>query len=189
MMLENVSEKRSEMKKFELSDKLTFGKFKGEEIKFVYVFQPDYIEWLIQNSDWFYVDYDELKDVHTCKLPKNMVDIFGVPTIISDPNIHTMRDFLEAGYIDAMKEYESPPEQPNRHIFSTKTIKKFEEKKRAFEEQNYRPSYHEYDSSPHEAESDSYENYGGPNYNGERLSDRFIDDVLDGNPDAYWNID
>jgi hypothetical protein len=61
-MLEDVFEKGSEMKKFELTDKFTFNKFKGEELKFVYVFQPDYIEWLIENNDWFYVDLDDLKE-------------------------------------------------------------------------------------------------------------------------------
>lgn len=45
-------------------------------------------------------------------------------------------------------------------------------------------------SSSYDQPHYEYEEYGGPSdgYGG-RLDDDFINDVLDGDPDAYWNID
>lgn len=45
-------------------------------------------------------------------------------------------------------------------------------------------------SSQEISEYTGFEEYGGPSdgYGG-RLDDDYIDDVLDGHPDAYWNID
>ena len=53
-------------------------------------------------------------------------------------------------------------------------------------------SYNRYeqndDCKPDSFDIDTYDRYGGPCIDGNILSDNFIDDVLDGNPDAYWNI-
>ena len=47
-----------------------------------------------------------------------------------------------------------------------------------------------YYSSDDYYEPDTYDNYGGSYAQDvERLSDNFIDDVLEGDPDLYWNID
>ena len=45
-------------------------------------------------------------------------------------------------------------------------------------------------SSEDDYESDAFARYGGPpdGYGG-RVDDDFIDDVLGGSPDAYWNLD
>ena len=63
---------------------------------------------------------------------------------------------------------------------ATKAI--LENKKESWINQNSR--YNEPDDRP------SYGRYGGSYaQDSEGLSDNFIDDVLDGCPDAYWNID
>ena len=42
---------------------------------------------------------------------------------------------------------------------------------------------------PEKTQKSKFSKYEGPDVNGERLDDNFIDDVLGGEPDAYWNID
>ena len=57
------------------------------------------------------------------------------------------------------------------------------------DQQNYDEDYaDDYDYDDYERES--YGKYAGSYAQDvEGLSDDFIDDVLDGDPDAYWNID
>ena len=38
------------------SDIVHFGKYKGEDWRFVYMFDPEYIEFLIDRKDWFAID-------------------------------------------------------------------------------------------------------------------------------------
>ena len=47
----------------------------------------------------------------------------------------------------------------------------------------------DYDDYYYEDEPTYHKYRGSYAQDVEGLSDQFIDDVLDGNPDAYWNID
>lgn len=68
-----------------------------------------------------------------------------------------------------------------KEILAEKQIE-FENKEDYIEDQYY--------SSDDYYEPDTYDNYGGSYAQDvERLSDNFIDDVLEGDPDLYWNID
>lgn len=55
---------------------------------------------------------------------------------------------------------------------------------------SYEPDFDDYDYEPDYDDRESYGEYAGTYAQDEMgLSDDFINDVLDGDPDAYWNID
>jgi len=59
-------------KKFSLSDKLTFGKHKGCTIEEIIEDDPGYLEWAIDEIEWF-----ELDEVAARKLEKNLREDYG----------------------------------------------------------------------------------------------------------------
>lgn len=53
-----------------------------------------------------------------------------------------------------------------------------------------RRNYHDYEDSYDYEDESTYNNYNGTYVQDvEGWSDQMIDDALDGEPDAYWNID
>ncbi len=53
------------MKIYKPEDKFDFGKYKGDDIKFTYTFDPEYIQWQIINNKYFAIDINDFKDLHT----------------------------------------------------------------------------------------------------------------------------
>lgn len=70
---------------------------------------------------------------------------------------------------------------------SEEGIKKLNEKYEVWENEQQHDDYDANDDYYHRRES--YGGYAGSHAQDEGLSDDFINDVLDGDPDAYWNID
>lgn len=56
------------MRIFKPEDKLNFGKYNGEDLRFVYTFDPKYVEWLIINIDYFAIDINDFKDRHSWQM-------------------------------------------------------------------------------------------------------------------------
>jgi hypothetical protein len=50
-------ENTMKIKEFSLSDKLTFGKYKGYTIEEILEDDPSYLEWAIDEIEWFELDY------------------------------------------------------------------------------------------------------------------------------------
>lgn len=185
------------MKIYNPSDKLNFGKYKGEDLRFVYTFEPSYIEWLLIHSEWFLIDINKFKDINTSPLDRDMIGYFGVVGV--NGNQISLREFLTE-YTNAMESYENPPSQLNRFTFSEEAMNALAHKMEKYKEkQKLENEMEEYIEEVKEEQREmeakysrnenKYDRYGGPMYNGEILDDDFIDDVLDGNPEAYWNID
>jgi hypothetical protein len=60
-------EYKMKTKEFSLSDKLTFGKYKGYTIEDVLEDDPNYLEWAIDEIEWF-----ELDEIATKELNNNL---------------------------------------------------------------------------------------------------------------------
>lgn len=63
----------NKIKIYKPDDNLNFGKYKGEDLRFIYTFDPKYIEWLIINNDHFAIDINDFQNRHTFQ-----IDISGV---------------------------------------------------------------------------------------------------------------
>ena len=57
---EVIAEHQLDIKVWKPEDELTFGKYKGKSIRYIYENDPKYLSWLIQNSNEFKVDMDLL---------------------------------------------------------------------------------------------------------------------------------
>ena len=94
---------------------LDFGMFKGYQLGVVYLFDPAYIDWCINNVDDFYIpDLDELKEIGVYNKSIDwQYKLIGDPSLI--PNIDVFTTFDE--YIENVA-----PGQ-NKYPFSDETIK------------------------------------------------------------------
>ncbi len=191
-------------------DRIDFGKYKNEELKFIYTFEPTYIEWLIINTERFFIFHDEFIDLNTLQIPKKSWNAFYGTVNANGENL-LLRDFLTE-YTDLMDIYNNPPETPKKFTFNESALSILIEKENLirkyitdsdirkcnsliYYESSNKENYEtdEFDDnvsySYNEDNNKVYDKYGGPSFNGETLDDNFIDDVLDGDPSAYWNID
>ncbi|MCO5275251.1 MAG: hypothetical protein M9900_10065 [Flavobacteriales bacterium] len=171
--------------------KLDFGMYQGYELGVVYVFDPWYIDWCINNINKFYIsDLNELKEFSVLGEHKDltMVRMVGEPS--ANPYIDVFGSFQEL--IDEVILGDV------KHIFSDSTIQKNESKSYLSSngsinddfDSNHEPYHRHFEGISdwdEEMYGSSYYKYGG-GPTGD-LSDDFIDDVLGGNPSAYWNID
>lgn len=165
------------------NSKLDFGMYKGYDLGIVYVFDPSYIDWCINNIDKFHIsDLAELKELGVINEKLDwQYKMIGDPSLI--PNIDVFDTFEEL--------IENIDLGEKKYNFSEETIEKNEEKSDSLnynrrhndydEYDDYEPSYgyDDYDEGP------SYEKYGG--YNG--YDDDTIDSAFDGDPMNTWNVD
>jgi hypothetical protein len=187
------------MKRFyNKNSKLDFGMYKGYELGIVYVFDPSYIDWCINNIEKFHVsDLNELKEIGIINEKLDwQYKLIGDPSLI--PNIDAFETFKELT--------ENVDLGEKRYKFNEETLNKKEEnsfsknygrrKVNLEEEINFDlpdnvkgyagvPCFEE-DSGYDVYEDDPrYEKYGG--YNG--YSDDAIDSAFEGDPMNTWNVD
>lgn len=127
--------------------------------------QPTYISWLIQNVEYFSLRPNDLDDLEDFEI-NSFLGIW-----VKKVNEHT---FLPSTVFIKHKQKFSD------------YIKKYNEKKWAIflSQQEDERSRNNYNESEVSASKYNYsDGYGG------YVSDSFIDDVLDGEPEAYWNLD
>ena len=121
---------------YKLEDILPFEKYKNEEVRFVYTFDPEYIEWLIINNDYFTIDIDDFKDMHTCQMNISGVtsdERFGFVTVKvkgeAEFRTLSLREYLKEFYTDEYElNYVKIPKTVNKHIFSEKALIALEKK-------------------------------------------------------------
>ena len=141
------------MKTFKPSDIFTFGKYKGEKLDFVFTFHPEYIEWLILNSDSFAIDIDAFKTIHTCPFAEEYCiesKYFNSISVSVNGQYRncSLREYLTE-FMDLYENhYLNPPKDKRFHKFSEKIIAKNELKakvstKRSREHNEERPQSYE----------------------------------------------
>lgn len=86
-----------------LNDRMPFGKFKGVEVGMVYMFEPDYLDWLFVNTDIVLVDIEEAKSlkVITSKNSLNWLihtGIIGKEIYEFEFSVFTFRDIKYNGF-------------------------------------------------------------------------------------------
>ena len=117
------------MKIHQPNDIFKFGKYKNEKIDFVFTFHPEYIEWLIKNTDSFAIDIDKFEELHTCLFAQQYCSdskYYNSITVYADGEhrLCTLREYLTE-FMDLYENhYLKSPEIKKRHIFSDKIIEK-----------------------------------------------------------------
>jgi ATP-dependent exoDNAse (exonuclease V) beta subunit len=111
------------MKIFHPTDIFTFGKYKGEQLDFVYTFHPEYFEWLIKNSDFFAIDLPAFQILHTCPFAEeNSIEskYYNCISVITEEGqrICTLREYLTEFMNLYQEHYIKKPEQKNLFRFS-----------------------------------------------------------------------
>lgn len=130
-----ANKKKQTMINTQLDSEFDFGKYNGQTISQVFESNPGYIDWCLENVDFFELCEETIESLK--KL---------------NPGFRFSKKALDANN-SKLNYTPNPPDPPDPW-------------------EHYGRSYDEYG--------------GGPTGD---LSDDFIDDVLDGEPDAYWNID
>ena len=158
------------MKKvYNKNSKIDFGMYKGYDLGIVYVFDPSYIEWCINNISGFHIsDMDELKEISIINKEVDWhLRLIGEPSLIAG--------------IDTFDTYEKLAANielgDNKYIFNEETINKNKANSGLLNSQ--RRENDDYD------EGSDYEKYGG--YNG--YDDDTIDNAFEGDPTNTWNVD
>ncbi|MDF2451588.1 MAG: hypothetical protein K0S26_1092 [Bacteroidota bacterium] len=121
------------MKIYQPYDILNFGKYKGEKLDFVFMFHPEYVEWLINNSDFFAIDIKKFEALHTfpfaqqyCSDSKyyNSITVF----VDGEQRECSLKEYLTE-FIDLYEnQYLKIPEKKKHHVFSAKVIERNNEK-------------------------------------------------------------
>ena len=157
---------------------LDFGFYKGFQLGIVFICDPGWIDWSINHiPDFLITDLDDLIDagVINGKLDwkyKGCADARFIPNINF---AKTYQQALSKGVLDKTK-----------YVFSPATIEKNANNAVGNRE---RTNSDDLDNNYNERGS-TYENYNGSYAQDvEGWSDQDINDALDGEPDAYWNID
>jgi hypothetical protein len=154
---------------YDRNSKIDFGMYRGYVLGIVYVFDPSYIDWCINNINGFHIsDLDKLKDFGV--INENIdwhYRLIGDPELI--PGIDTFDTFK--------KLTESTLLGDKKYIFSEKSLIKNKENSN-YINQDLKDNNHTYDES-------SYHKYG--EYNG--YDDDTIDSAFDGDPTNTWNVD
>lgn len=123
---------------------------------------PEYIQWCIETIDDFYIEQDDLNELQLL-------------------DIHRFKGIEIIHKIDDIYEYK-PKYQVEKYNFPDDIME--------INENKYNASFgydNDYDDNTDEP---TYENYNGSYAQDvEGWSDQDIDDALEGDPDAYWNID
>lgn len=121
------------MKIYKPTDTFNFGKYKGEKVDFVFTFHPEYIEWLIINSDFFAIDLDAFKTLHTCPFAQdyctdtkyyNSISVF----VDGEQRICSLREYLSEFMDLYERHYLNPPKDKILHTFSDKITSKNHQK-------------------------------------------------------------
>ena len=110
------------MKQYKPSDILTFGIYKGEDLRFIYTFDPNYVEYIIKNLDHFTINLDHFKDLHTCQIDKSKIagSYFNALEIDNEPI--SLRSHLIKHTNMLELHYYNTPENKNRFNFSEDTL-------------------------------------------------------------------
>lgn len=116
----DYNEKYDEFTVYSPDDKVRFGKYKGEDWRFVYMFDPEYIEFLLRKKDWFVIDYLEFNKLLSSPLPKSLIGWDGYVNI--DNELIRAVDYVK-NYLSSYKAYLDPPLNPKPHDFSENYLK------------------------------------------------------------------
>jgi hypothetical protein len=118
------------MKTYKPTDKLTFGQYKGEDMRFVYTFDPPYVEWMILNLDHFLIDPTDYENLHTSPIDMNeMTQRLGIVTVGVQGVIRnlSLREFLKEFMTELYENnYANIPEPPMLYTFSNKALSALE---------------------------------------------------------------
>jgi len=160
------------MKHYNRFSKFDFGFYKDYELGLVFVFDAAYIDWCINNIDWFHItDIYELMElgvmIQSDSLQFRMV---GKDAVIGS-HVNIWKSYKE------MVEDIGPDYSPDKYTFSNETIVKNHSKTSSIE--SFR--------SNHDNDNYNNDNSTHNSYNG--WSDDAIDEAFDGDPESTWNVD
>ncbi|MDD2634794.1 MAG: hypothetical protein PHW82_04775 [Bacteroidales bacterium] len=71
--------RRNSFNRLKMSEEFKFGQFKGIEIGMIYLIKPDYIEWVLANTDKYLVDIEDaktMKVIHDMNI-NSRVNLYG----------------------------------------------------------------------------------------------------------------
>lgn len=145
-----------------INDTFDFGKYKSHTLSWVLQFDPQYVDWCIQNvtSKAFLIEDTALLEI------KMAYPLFP---ITEDFEFYRIRRLMDEAWI------------VNTDIDDNDSA--------WFDDIEPDPDYDPYEVGYYN-EPQTYDNYRGSWVQDvEGWSDQDIEDVLDGEPDAYWNID
>jgi hypothetical protein len=167
-----------QLTQYSLEDILDFGKYNGFNIKEVYQFDPDYLEWCIETVEYFYVDLDHVKALPK-PTPMRLCFIAGywVSNHSTKNHITDAHKYLSEGHTLSERNFQ----------FSEEALSVSNQKKERVTTKFQNNSQDNFigESEDYESYGSSHEKYGG--YNG--YSDDAIDDAFEGDPENTWNVD
>jgi hypothetical protein len=142
------------------NSKLDFGMYKGYDLGIVYIFDPSYIDWCINNIDKFYItDLDELKELEV--INENLdwqYKMIGDPSLIPNIDVFDFQDLIDMNITLGDKKYK----------FSEETLNKNEQKSNLStylnsHENNYDEGYGYSSNDDYDeySSNDEYDEYGG----------------------------
>lgn len=122
------------IKTYSPADTFNFGKYYGENCKFIYTFHPEYFEWLMINHDDFCINTNEYENLHTHPFAGqlgvnakyyNTIELMEYDTEVDalGTTPMTLRQFLtKTDLIE--KHYFKNPDVINTFSFSSEAIRK-----------------------------------------------------------------
>jgi len=114
------------MKLYRPEDKINFGQYKGEEMRFIYTFDPKYVEWLIIMNAHFVIAISDFKDRHTYQIDiMDTTQRLGTVMVEEEGIIRnlSLRKYLKEFFTsDYELNYISTPEKINKFHFSDRAL-------------------------------------------------------------------
>lgn len=141
------------------TSKLDFGMYKGYDLGIVYIFDPSYIDWCINNIDRFYItDLDELKELEVVNESLDwQYKMIGDPSLIPNIDAFDFQDLIDNNISLGYKKYKFSEGTLNKNALksnSSNHVLRNEE----YEEEN--DDYYEHDG--HKGYDDDYDDGSCP---------------------------
>lgn len=156
------------MKHYNRFSKLDFGFYKDYELALVYVFDAPYIEWCINNIEWFHItDINELMEIRVMTQSDNRYLHYIGKDAVFASNVNIWESYNE------MVEDIGLDYSPCKYTFSDETIEINLNKTSSIK--SLRVNDYKNDNS-------TYNGYNG-------WSDDAINEAFDGDPENTWNVD
>jgi len=121
------------IKTYSPDDILKFGIYKGECMRFIFTFDPKYVEYLITHLDHFYIDITNYSHLHTQPLEKTTTEAwFGFHYADHEP--YSLKEYLSE-YTNLLElHYYNPPSEKNLFKFNEEVLVALSKKEQLLKE-------------------------------------------------------
>jgi hypothetical protein len=144
---------------YKKTTKLDFGTYKGYDLGIVYIFDPSYIDWCINNIDNFYItDLDELMELAVVNSNLDwQYKMIGDPSLIPNIDAFDFQDLMDENISLGNKKYKFSEETLN------KNAQKSSSSNHAVSSEGYEEEYDDYDDG-YGGYEEEYDDYGYGRY-------------------------